>query len=349
MKYIIFFLLIFSFFLNESHWAFYKTIEWNKYTFLNLNSFDIKLQNIFKTWWGAFFYTKNSNIDIKCIDNLCSAYLNNKNYSWENFDIYIKFKNIDKIFSKNNFLQTKSPKSFNISWSIELKRIQKRNLSCEISATSDIISHLNKNEVDEFDLSEILTTDWNKLPYINKDWLRIWWNPNKWFVWYIDNEPNWKEAWQHSLNWYWVLEKPIIDIYKKYWFQTEFIKESDDFLYSKEKHLEKLNISLLEWNMVQLWWDRCTTSNNHLSDNYCKNLNNPARNLIWYYEEDWKLIKHEWLSWEHAFYLLWYKWDIKNPTDVIVWDTNTWEQVIPINEWYRKWWRMQNRSIIIYK
>jgi hypothetical protein len=72
--------------------------------------------------------------------------------------------------------------------------------------------------------------------------------------------------------------------------------------------------------------------------------------LEWYYKDDYgNLFKHEWLAWEHAFYLLWYKWSVNNPSSIIVWDTMFWELEIPTSEWLRKWNLMQNRSIIIKK
>ena len=57
----------------------------------------------------------------------------------------------------------------------------------------------------------------------------------------------------------------------------------------------------------------------------------------------------QWLNWEHAFYLLWYKWGTENPTHIIVWDTNTWKHTYATKEWLRKWGKMQDRSIVVYK
>ena len=67
-----------------------------------------------------------------------------------------------------------------------------------------------------------------------------------------------------------------------------------------------------------------------------------------YKDENWELKIYKWLNWEHAFYLLWYKWNYKKPTHIIVWDTMTGKHTYPTNKWMRKWDKMQNRSIIIY-
>jgi hypothetical protein len=38
---------------------------------------------------------------------------------------------------------------------------------------------------------------------------------------------------------------------------------------------------------------------------------------------------------------------INNPTHIIAWDTDTWRHEYPIDEWMRKWGRMDYRTIII--
>jgi hypothetical protein len=57
--------------------------------------------------------------------------------------------------------------------------------------------------------------------------------------------------------------------------------------------------------MVQLWADYCTTPKfeDTKNKNTCKYLKQD-RKLTWFYKENGKLIKHEGLAGEHAFYLL---------------------------------------------
>ena len=57
----------------------------------------------------------------------------------------------------------------------------------------------------------------------------------------------------------------------------------------------------------------------------------------------------KWLNGEHAFILLWYRWDINNPTHITVYDTLTWIHNYETSEWIRKWWQLNNRSVIIAK
>jgi hypothetical protein len=151
------------------------------------------------------------------------------------------------------------------------------------------------------------------------------------------------------MTWYWVLEKPIANIFKDFGLETKIITNKDyNENYNKYDHLTEILQSINNWNMVQLWWDYCTNPlyEDTANKNKCINFSRD-RTIEWYYNEDWKLIKHEWLIWEHAFYLLWYKWWVENPSDIIVWDTQTGKHTFPIKEWLRKWDLMQNRSIII--
>jgi hypothetical protein len=198
----------------------------------------------------------------------------------------------------------------------------------------------------------------------------MWWNPNKWFVWYID-QYKWRDALQYKYEWYWVYEKPIQDLFSKYQIKSKIINKNNyNNSFSKKDHLKTLLIELNNWNFIQLWWDYCTTpniddwiiklkSNQKLTKeqikkwinakNICYKDWNYNRQIIWYYLENEKYIEIKWLNWEHAFYLLWYKWWIENPTHIIVWDTYTWKHIYSIKEWLRKWELVENRSLIIYK
>jgi len=241
--------------------------------------------------------------------------------------------------------------NFDISDKFKYKTLQEKSLSCELSATSDIISYLEDKRVAESFVTRLVAkSHYNTLPKI-EDGKKMWGNPNVWYVWYMNRLPSWQIATQSSVTWYWVLEQPINKIYKQFRFKTKVITYRDhNHNYSKEDHLTELLKTINKWNMVQMWWDYCTDPKYEDTDNKnpCKDFYKD-RKIEWYYKKNWELIKYEWLIWEHAFYLLWYKWGVENPTDIIVWDTLTWRHVYPTNEWLRKWDRMQNRSIIVYK
>lgn len=242
-------------------------------------------------------------------------------------------------------------KELDISEKMETKNIQQRALSCEMSAAADILTFYEWKNISEWLLVAFVSkSEYNQFPK-TKDGITYWWNPNKWFVWYIDKTESWAKATQSWMTWYWVLEKPINDIYKKFWYTTKVITNKEyNEVYNKKSHLTEVLKSLSEWNMVQLRWDYCTDPLylNSENDNKCSNFSED-RTLEWYYEDNHHYIKHDWLIWEHAFYLLWYKWWVEEPSDIIVWDTLTWKQSYPVKEWYRKRDLMQNRTIIVFK
>ncbi len=258
-----------------------------------------------------------------------------------------------KIQIKYNSIETnlKHVYNFDLTDKFTYKTLQEKSLSCELSATSDIISYLEDKRVAEsFVIRLVAKSHYNTLPRIEWD-KKMWWNPNAWYVWYIHELPSWEKATQIAVTWYWVLEQPINKIYNQFRFKTKVITNRDhNHNYSKKAHLTDLLKTINEWNMVQLWWDYCTEPKYEDTENRnpCKDFYDD-RKIEWYYKKGWELVKHEWLIWEHAFYLLWYKWWVENPNHIIVWDTLTWRHVYPINEWMRKWDKMQNRSIIVYK
>lgn len=261
--------------------------------------------------------------------------------------------------------------SYDISDSFKYKRIQQKSLSCESSATSDIISKRLWKNITEDDIIEILP----KSEYWKTAWFeddnRIWWDPNKWFVWIIDKIPisNLK-ALQRKYQWYWVYEKPISEVYDLYNIKNTIINKENRYylnLNSQEEHLVYLLKEFYNWADIQLWWDRCTYPE---YEDWIKevkykltqkdlekwiNWKNKCiypfkdRILTWYIkEDDWSLKEHKWLNWQHAFYLLWYKWSIIDPTHIIIWDTNTWKHTYETKEWLRKWSKMDDRSIVIH-
>jgi len=254
--------------------------------------------------------------------------------------------------------------NLDISNKFPYKRIQQKELSCESSATADIISAINWYKITEDDIiSRLPKSDFYNKIAVMSWWKRIWWDPDKWFVWYIDKY-KWKWALQYKYQWYGVNELPIQKVYSEYWIKTEIINEFNQIekWFNYKKHLTYLLISLNEWKFIQLWGDICTYPEfedwqykkltQSLADKWYNWLNNclypkSSRVLTWYAKEkDWSYSKIEWLNWEHAFYLLWYKWWVENPTHIIVWDTNTWKHTYKTEEWLRKWWKMQYRSII---
>lgn len=255
--------------------------------------------------------------------------------------------------------------------------IQNRSLSCESSWASDIISELLNKKVTEDEIIEKLekTSDFYwKLPEIiwnNK----YWWDPDEWFVWYIDKLPNWQISHQYNMTWYWVHEKPLIPIYESYWLEASYENEFSDSFKNEKEHLKKVLREFNNWTMIQLWWDFCTDiqdddwiySYKNLDEiqsvyqdwktiedrienqefswtNTCKS-SYENRILNWKVKSSWKEIK--WLSWEHNFYLLWYKWDFRDPTHIIVWDTFTWRHEYKTHVWLEKWSRMNYRTIYV--
>lgn len=279
-------------------------------------------------------------------------------------DVWIKF-NLT-IFKYDTDLLY--PKSFDITNNMNKKSIQAKELSCESSATSDILTSVLWQTITEDDVI-------SKLPrseYWKSAWLengkRYWGDPDVWFVWYIDKFPKtnqWALQWKYEG--YWVYETPLSKVYNDYWVNNEIINiynRNEKWINTQKEHLTFLLKELTKWNYVQLWGDTCTypkyedwTKSWKLTTTEANNWivwkNNCVypyneRALTWYVKQtNWTEKKITWLNWEHAFYLLWYKWTISNPTHIIVWDTNTWRHEYQTIEWLRKWWKMQDRSILV--
>jgi len=267
------------------------------------------------------------------------------------YRIILNNKNQEKLDFTTTIDIKKYPNNLDISNKLIYKNIQEKSLSCELSATSDILSYFENKNISEDSIIDMVEKSYYNKPYKIVNNKKIWWNPNAWYVWYIDKIPSWEKATQKLMTWYWVLEQPINKIYNKYNYSTQIITQNDyNLTYNQANHLTEILKSINNWKMVQLWWDYCTIPEfeDTKNKNYCSDISE-NRKLIWYYEENWKLSEHKWLIWEHAFYLLWYKWWINKPTHIIVWDTKTWKHTFPTKEWIRKWNMMDNRSIIVNK
>ncbi|PIE85346.1 hypothetical protein CSA08_02095 [Candidatus Gracilibacteria bacterium] len=176
---------------------------------------------------------------------------------------------------------------------------------------------------------------------------------------------------QYNMNGYGVHEKPLISVYFSYGLKAEIINKFDykRLGLNPKSHLKNLLLELKKGNMVQLWGDYCTLEKYEdgtiaeedvrekekaienmkgSAKNTCSNTSGD-RELKWYIKENGKDRLFTGLSGEHNFYLLGYTGDINHPTGIIVWDTYTGKHIYPPIEWYRKWGKMQNRSIIISK
>jgi len=266
--------------------------------------------------------------------------------------------NTSEIDARENFSST----DFNLRNTFYDLSIQKKSLSCESSATSDILETLLQQQISEDEVIEKLPiwNTFNQLPTW-ENWERIWWDPNKGFVGNIDS------ASQSDYTWYWVYESPIAQVYNSYWFETEIInRDTNNAFNSPEEHLQYLLENLEDGNMVQLWGDWCTDPQYEdgilnsmvwvdiydLTDftsakNTCVSFGSD-RTITWnYYDDEWNTIKHEGLNWEHAFILLGWKWDIDDPDYIRVWDTDTGYHMYDTAEWMRKWEAMDYRSIVI--
>ncbi|MDQ7023166.1 MAG: hypothetical protein Q9M97_06615 [Candidatus Gracilibacteria bacterium] len=106
--------------------------------------------------------------------------------------------------------------------------------------------------------------------------------------------------------------------------------------------------------MVQVWGDICTNPKYYSGkETICKIRGklswNYKRELKWKYkDENGNYKDYIGLNGEHAFYLLGYKGNYLNPTNIIIWDTMTGKHTYPTSEWMRKWGKMQYRSIVVY-
>lgn len=348
-----------------------------------------KVNNLFQTKLFGRCYDNNSNevtkIKFECKDNW-EWKTDGKAWCWivrwtENYfkwycSLWFRSNNKDLFIFKillnptANATEIRYKNNLDISNQFIKNTIQKKELSCESSATSDIISALKQKTYTEDDVIKYLPTSKGSQVAVWKNWKRYWWNPDVWFVWYIDGYHG-RGALQRKYEGYWVNENPISVVYDKYGIKTEIINKYnrvDKWLKTSKEQLTRLLKEINKWNYVQLWWDTCTYPefedwkinswhiSQNLADKWLNWRNNclypyRSRILTWQYLDPttWKEKTIKWLNWEHAFYLLGYKWWVNNPTNIIVWDTNTWKHTYPTKERLRKWDKMDNRSIIVYK
>ena len=228
--------------------------------------------------------------------------------------------------------------------------IQDYTLSCEIAALKIVLDTLGLrfSEKDIFSWIPIYNA-----PY--SGW--IWGDPDIEFVWYYTGGQNKKTG-------YGIYEKPLANFSKLYGYKTEILNQySYSGSFDKRTHIKLLLKKLsLENTHVLLWWDWCTTpsQDDGIVQNGWKWIMDlfplPARNHCDRKSQDrifgWKTHSGKevsWLSGEHAFVLLGYVWPLHAPTHIIVWDTYTWRHVYGYNEWMRKWWLVENRSLVIYE
>lgn len=235
--------------------------------------------------------------------------------------------------------------------------LQKYKLSCEIAAIKIVLSGLWYHKEED----EII----KELPHHNKAMdteLWIWWDPDREFVWLYQ----WSQAEKTG---YWIYEWAIakylnefftsVDLWKKVkieaWNNTTRPKDLTD-----RQHLAHLLSWLDNWHHIILWGDWCTAPDKEdglvwRDKSLIKKIfpipgKNTCKNYKWYRYFNWKTMEWKevkWLAGDHVFVLLGYIWKKDYPSHIIVWDTDTGRHIYPIDEWMRKWWMMQNRSLSI--
>lgn len=244
-------------------------------------------------------------------------------------------------------LGSRATPTFDISSKFQFV-IQKYKLSCEIAATQMTIKSLTNINISEDDIFRSLRVMPEPLSSEG-----IWWDPDVGFVGSITGS-------QYLKTGYGIYEKPIAKYLTSLGFVTETGNMMDGQNIIPRKRLIKLFDAIESDKRVILWWDWCTTSSSDDGivkkvDTYIvNNLPISAINPCGRSHEDrilsWKTPSGkeiQWLSWEHAFLLLWYLGKKDSPTHVVVWDTYTGRHVYPYLEWMRKWWTMQYRSLIV--
>lgn len=256
---------------------------------------------------------------------------------------------------------------FNTSDNFLRKHIQEYTYSCEISATSDILSTIKQKIIREDELIKKIWKSWfGKSSQKHTNGRTIWGNPNEGFVWNIHVDEKWIQASQRRMTGYGVYEQPIAQLYSEYGVNSKIINYKNHTAdYTPKQHLTELLTELEAWNFVQFWGDVCT---NPLYDDGEINLNEMSqahivagkigknncwswklnRDITWYYKQNGKLVKHTGLIGEHNFYMLGYRGTKENPNHIILWDTQTGEHMYPTAEFMRKWSAMDYRSLVIY-
>lgn len=226
--------------------------------------------------------------------------------------------------------------------------IQKYRLSCEIAAVRMVMKSLVPSDVTEDDIIAKLRIMPGPLSSDG-----VWWDPDIGFVGSITGS-------QYMKTGYGIHEKPLERYLKGEWYIATGSNMFDGRNIIPRKRLIELFSSIESGKRVILWWDWCTTAS--MEDGTVKKVDtfivrtlpisgintcdrSPEDRQFTWTTPSGKTIA--WLSWEHAFLLLGYIWSRENPTHIIVWDTDTGRHVYPYNEWMRKWWMMQYRSLTV--
>ena len=105
--------------------------------------------------------------------------------------------------------------------------LQEKSLSCESSATSDIIASLYWKSIHENEIIQALPKSlyYQALPEKHPDGITIWGNPHIWFVGYINHSGD-ILAKQKLMTGYGVYEAPIAEVYKKIGLNTQILNRS---------------------------------------------------------------------------------------------------------------------------
>ncbi|QFR38913.1 hypothetical protein A9Q91_01625 [Candidatus Gracilibacteria bacterium 28_42_T64] len=324
----------------------------NNLVFLNLWK-KPEVRNLYESGKLTFDVIKGEKLQFVYKNKKIFLHLPGVNISEEGM-IEVRFKNQKKqIAYKIDY--NKNDENFDLKQDFLFKRLQKKPLSCESAAASDIITFLQGKIVDEDEVYNLLDKDKAGETAVWSGNKLIWGNPNKGFVGNVDyyGEEKIKPS-QRLLTGYGVYEKPIEKVYKQYGLKTKIINNTDyNKYFTNNEHLSLLLKFLKKGKMVQLWGDWCTDPlydegpiGGNLITNSCPTLNND-RKIEWYYKEGSELKKHVGLRGEHSFYLLGYEGSIYKPEKIIVWDTDTGYHKYQTKEWMRKWDLMDNRSIIV--
>ncbi len=228
--------------------------------------------------------------------------------------------------------------------------IQQRPLSCEISATSAVITTMTQAPVTEDMLEASILKQYYGL---GVDQFGIWGNPDAGFVGDIYGS-------QRKMTGYGVYETPITELYKKNNLTTALPQETANV----SKRLTEVLTAIKSGKRVQLWGDWCTDPNaedglaSEVTTREANTLGVNAKNVCASLDKDrtlnWSYIgpnleKIEVKAWngEHAFILMGYYGTPEKPSHIIVWDVYTGRHVYPVSEWMRKWSKVENRALII--
>ena len=261
------------------------------------------------------------------------------------------------------FLSSGHLSAFSILQEFPNLRLQEYPLSCEISMVRNMLTVITGQGITENQIFDRLrgSFSYQKALSSEKDGkiIRLWGDPERGYV----GDPRWS---QYQYTGYGVYEKPLAEVLYSYGFNSEIINAWD---YPRRwltqfSHLLLLLHALEQGKFVWLWGDICTDpqyedgsipmkkfSQKHFREgltgkNDCTSFS-ADRTLTWYYEENGILRKIIWLSGEHTFILLWYRGTLDHPTHIEVFDTRTGIHVYPLEEWFRKWWLVENRSLIV--